>query len=121
MKLPMCLAICGAVLMSSQTLSADQQKPIKKEIVATLKKMLKDSLFDEGSAKFKNEFMSRSDDLDSTEIALCGMVNSKNRHGGYVGFQNYIVTSSGMVILDTHDVPSATRHLWPVWCGNPIK
>lgn len=121
MRQLICLAICVGALLPPQTLAADQQKPIKKEIVATLKKRLKNVLTDEDSAKFKNEFMSRAEDPESHEIALCGQVNSKNRYGGYTGFQSYIVRSTGEVIMDTPDVPSATLYLWPVWCGNPIK
>lgn len=113
------LLLCLAMAASSH--AAPPTKQQAKKLTATLRQALKDTLTDEDSAKFRNEYLSLSDTDGSTEIALCGEVNSKNKFGGYVGYQQFIVTTGGMVIMNTQDVPTATQYLWPVWCGRPLK
>lgn len=115
------LAIAVLILASLSTpvIAKTQASPSAKQLINSLKLIYKDSLKDPDSAKFKDVFLS----LHETENAkaLCGLANSKNSYGGYVGFQPFIVTMDGTVINNTEDVPTATLYLWPVWCSRPIK
>lgn len=115
------LPVLLCLTMAASTHAAPLTKQQAKKLTSTLRQALKDTLTDEDSAKFRNEYLSMSEIDGSTEIALCGEVNSKNQFGGYAGFQQYIVTTSDGVIRNTPAVPTATQYLWPVWCSRPIK
>jgi hypothetical protein len=60
-------------------------------------KVLRSGLFDPESAQFQDvkHF--------STTGATCGLVNAKNRMGGYVGFTRFVVRKDGEVLLDPTD------------------
>ena len=113
--------LCLTIIFCGGEVAAAPPKLNTKQLTAALKQRLKDSLADEASARFKDEFLSRPDIAGSDEIALCGYVNAKNLYGGSVGFKPYIVSTDGMLVTDTPDVPSATEYLWPVWCQQAIK
>lgn len=115
------LPVLLCLTMATSTHAAPLTKQQAKKLTSTLRQALKDTLTDEDSAKFRNEYLSMSEIDGSTEIALCGEVNSKNQFGGYAGFQQYIVTTSDGVIRNTPAVPTATQYLWPIWCSRPIK
>lgn len=98
-----------------------QKQPSVQQLTKTLREAVNDALLDAPSARFKDEFISGSENENSNALSLCGLVNSKNSFGGYVGFKPFISNTEGMVILDTAEVPSATQYLWPVWCSHPVK
>lgn len=111
------LIICMALTSAAY---ADTQQNTQK-LAKTLREPIREALRDEPSARFKDEFISLSEDEKSNVLSLCGLVNSKNGYGGYTGFKPFISSTEGVVILDTVEVPSATQYLWPVWCSRPVK
>jgi len=54
--------------------------------------IVKQRLFDEGSAQFRNVRTNSAGD------AVCGEVNAKNKMGGYVGYRRFIVMD-GMAVV----------------------
>lgn len=122
-RLAIAAVVCG---LSATAFAGDKTAPVgklsakdKQTLMKTLRKQLLNALKDPDSARFKDEFVSLSDDAENPVLSLCGTVNSKNAYGGYVGFSRYIVTMNGMLITDTGATPSATQYAWPVWCGKP--
>jgi hypothetical protein len=61
---------------------------------AKVAKLVKRSLTDPESAKFRNI------NKGSDPGLVCGEVNSKNRLGGYVGFTKFLVAADGTVTID---------------------
>nr|WP_315467126.1 hypothetical protein [uncultured Undibacterium sp.] len=59
------------------------------------KNAVREILNDPESARFEGLFSNRKTG------AVCGYVNAKNRMGGYVGRQLFIVSSNGVVDFDT--------------------
>lgn len=133
------LALCGCLSWTPSMSAEKTSSPAKEKAVAApksqapskedralkdladrLRKNLIDRLKDPDSARFKDEFISLPEEAGSPVLSLCGQVNSKNSYGGYTGFTAYIVTTEGMVVMDTHEVPTATSYLRPVWCGRPV-
>lgn len=111
------LFVCITLASAAQA----QKQPSIQQLTKTLRAAVNDALLDAPSARFKDEFISLSENENSTVRSLCGLVNSKNSFGGYVGFKPFISNTEGMVIFDTVDVPTATQYLWPVWCSRPVK
>ena len=85
-----------------------------------LRKRIVDQLTDPESARFKDEFLSLSDDESSTVKSLCGFVNAKNQMGGYVGFKAFYVNTEGLSAIASREIPTVQEYLWPVWCARPI-
>lgn len=62
--------------------------------VAIAEKAVRNALSDPDSARFRGVV------YNSKTGGTCGMVNSKNRMGGYVGDTEFLVTDDGEVTLD---------------------
>lgn len=71
---------------------------------------VREQLTDPDSAKFRNVRVNKE-----TGVA-CGAVNSKNKLGGYVGFQNFLVLPGGTVTIDP-GAPSSTQSASEVVAG----
>ena len=123
LRLAIAAMVCGlctaAIAADKVPASIKLSAKDKQTLMKTLRKQLLVALKDPDSARFKDEFVSLSDDAENPVWSLCGTVNSKNAYGGYVGFSRFIVTMNGMLITDTGATPSATQYAWPVWCGKP--
>lgn len=57
--------------------------------ISKARSTVRSDLYDADSAQFRNEQVYRPDG----RTVVCGEVNSKNRLGGYSGFQPFIVTA----------------------------
>ncbi|WP_148280125.1 hypothetical protein [Rubrivivax gelatinosus] len=66
---------------------------------AEVKEAVRQLLTDPESAQFRD--MERN----SKTGAWCGTVNSKNRLGGYVGFNRFVVLPDKKVLLDPKELP----------------
>ena len=67
-------------------------------------------LKDPDSAKFKDVAVSVSSG------AVCGRVNAKNSHGGYVGFRRFIVSPEVIKLEGDESVPMDYR--WDELCSD---
>jgi hypothetical protein len=82
---------------------------------ATLMRNLKDP----ASARFRESFVSAQNVGGTMRPALCGQINSKNSHGGYGGFQRFVVTSSGAMLEE--ELEGGFSFLWDDACGWKIR
>lgn len=73
------LAITGSLLLGACSSSENMHKEV-----------VKSRLYDPESARFKNIRQSKQ----GKEV-WCGEINSKNRLGGYIGFQRYVIQTIG--------------------------
>jgi len=70
--------------------------PASNDDLAALKIAMEDRLKDADSAKFKNVRIGK-------DKATCGLVNSKNSYGAYVGFEPFMavkLSSGNFVVID---------------------
>lgn len=85
------------------------------------KAVLTGALNDPDSAQFRNVVVVRHGEL----LTLCGEVNAKNRMGGYVGFQRFMVTgfANGMAVeamlpmIDGGELKDFFAAQWEKDCG----
>ncbi len=92
--------ISPMLLLASQVSAADPQpfKPTEEQISA-VEDRVAGSLSDPWSAEFKSMVASQ----DSRGRAyFCGLVNSKNRMGGYAGFTPYFIMALGLEPIRLH-------------------
>ena len=107
----------AVLLITSATLlvSCSRQENMHKEVV-------KSQLTDPESAQFKNARQSKQD----TEV-WCGEINSKNRLGGYTGFQRYVIQTIGFGEVPPEEVyisrlvtedgqPEEFKSAWRLFC-----
>lgn len=66
----------------------------EKDVIRESTSAVKASLIDPDSAQFRGVKIIRSDG----KIVVCGQVNSKNRMGGYIGYQNFIAGTKGFIM-----------------------
>jgi hypothetical protein len=90
------------------TALADQLTKKDKHFISTQLTVLKRSLKDVDSAKFRDVFLSKD---PKGIIWVCGEVNSKNSYGAYAGFERFI----GMTMVD------GAENTWTMYCGNKIS
>jgi hypothetical protein len=72
--------------------------------IGVAKTAIEEQLLDPQSVQYKNI-------KSYSENTVCGEVNSKNRYGGYVGFESFVFRE-GRVELD------ASSETKKVWCNN---
>ena len=116
------VALCSAAVAQDAPSFAGLKAPTaeQKRTITALRNVLIDRLRDPESARFRREYLSRGEDHMPDVLAICGEFNSKNAMGGYGGFGRYIVTTSGIVMLEQRDGPSAFNTLMLVWCSRPV-
>jgi hypothetical protein len=66
-----------------------------KSAVEDAHELVKSVLTDPESAAFEGEQVH----ANGSKLAVCGKVNAKNKMGGYVGFQRYIVADGAVTIM----------------------
>lgn len=88
------VALAGHEAMARDTLTAKERE--------TIEKAVKRELLDPESARFKWMRLPPGTSTKSSSITYCGLVNSKNSYGGYVGdrpFQVVIMWSEKGTLL----------------------
>jgi hypothetical protein len=109
------------VLLAGSTAAVLMAAPVAKKshLSATLESELRDHLRDPGSAQFRGEFLSLSDNQAEPVKSLCGELNAKNGMGGYTGFAHFIISETGVVVLEQSQ-PSGFAAVWATWCARPL-
>lgn len=54
----------------------------------------------------------------TSHFVVCGLVNGRNRFGGYAGRRRFVVLRSGLTTID--DGSAAFNRLWQNWCENKL-
>lgn len=99
-----------------RTVFADKATDIKDiRFIMAAKKTLTNTLVDPKSAEFKNVFLHVNSD---GQLMTCGMVNSKNRFGGYGGYEYFISTLSMAVLESQMTSGSEFKKAWDLYCVN---
>jgi hypothetical protein len=103
------LALAGggyaARTVQQQTVASNREAEAVAKVIDRLK--------DPESARIRN-VRSSLHSLSSGERYVCGEVNAKNAHGGYVGFRNFVVTNDGDVFIEND---KGIDVIIDFWCG----
>ncbi|WP_139150920.1 hypothetical protein [Halofilum ochraceum] len=92
------LAGCATGTNTASTESVDQRIELTDQQVKAIKAGVRDALVDPESARFGNMVAGAKND---GSIYVCGMVNAKNRMGGYSGATPFI----GMILSNGQFAP----------------
>ena len=96
------LASCATMLglnVSAQQMDSLFNNGGQKKDLKRFKNALVDRAFDPDSVKFRNLVWKNPIDKSGRQIVvLCGEVNSKNRMGGYIGFQKFYSDGEGSLV-----------------------
>lgn len=96
----------GVISLSAQ---ADADKEFKQTALA--KTLVKARLKDPDAAKFQGLY---ANVLPNGGIVICGEVNSKNKYGGYEGFQRFF--STGTYARFKEDMPDNFDGVYSMVC-----
>jgi len=98
--------VIGLVAFSAH---ADADKAFKQTAIA--KDLVKARLKDPDAAKFQGLY---ANTLPNGGIVICGEVNSKNKYGGYAGYQKFF--SVGESVRFKEDAPETFDRLYRMVC-----
>lgn len=87
------LGFCMVAAVGMQTARADTATP---EEIARAQAAIGRQLIDPASAQFKISTIRHV----GAAVVFCGLVNSKNRFGGYTGFQPFVLFADDLTIYD---------------------
>lgn len=107
-------AVLLAITFASSSVAVPAKKPAEKSTkppedtrIVEAKQRLREQMTDPESTNFRGVYL-------GTNGVVCGQVNSKNRMGGYAGFQRFFVTAN-QIRIETHDL-AAFDYRWLEYC-----
>lgn len=102
--------LAAALLISAVSVHADDTRVYMLKNKA--QELVKERLKDADSAKFQKL---SPHTLSNGGIVICGEVNSKNKYGGYTGFQKFY--STGESVRFREDAPSTFDGVYQMVCS----
>jgi len=96
----------GVIAFSAE---ADTDKEFKQ--IALAKTLVKARLKDPDAVKFQGIYANK---LPNGNLVICGEVNSKNKYGGYAGYQRFF--STGASVKFKEDSPETFDQIYQMVC-----
>lgn len=113
-SIAMALAIASAESIAAPK-CGDAKQCAAARLQQALIKQVELRLRDPESARFYGPRLYWND--DSTKLAVCGEINTKNASGGYVGRSGFISVNDGQVIFQASETPELFSAAYGTWCA----
>ncbi|MDP9653347.1 UNVERIFIED_ORG: hypothetical protein J2W87_001256 [Pseudomonas putida] len=100
-----------AVLIGIIALNAQADADNSYQLTVKAQELVKDRLKDPDAAQFRGLYPNT---LPNGGVVICGEVNSKNKYGGYEGYQKFF--STGTFVRFREDAPSTFDGVYKMVC-----